>query len=107
METTITYLPLEEWSYDELITLEDQLWRGWNVDEIDFVDMRIGDPSDGFGAAPNYGTWLEHFITEVDRVLTNAGYPKVPAKQTVPRVPRRGWTRSVNRLRALEGGASA
>lgn len=107
METTITYRPLEEWSDDELLTLEDQLWEGWIVDEIDFDDMRTEDPSDGFGAAPNYGTWLEFFITEVDRILTDAGYPKIPAKQTWPAGPSRSWTRSASHLRALEGGASA
>jgi len=107
METAITYRPLAEWAHDELITLEDALWGVWVIDEIDFDAMRKGDPSDGFGAAPNYGTWLEHFITEVDRGLTDAGYPKVPAVPLTPTVPCRTWRRSVNRLQVLEGGESA
>jgi hypothetical protein len=52
MKTAITYRPLEEWSHDELIMLEDQLWSGWIVDDIDFEAIRTGDPSDRFEASP-------------------------------------------------------
>lgn len=108
METTITYRPLEEWPYDELITLEDQLWRGWNVDEIDFDDMRAGDPSDGFGAAPNYGDWLKYHMTAIDRILTEAGFRRIAltAAETYPARPR-GWRRSTQRLGVVGGEASA
>jgi hypothetical protein len=107
METAITYRPLAEWAHDELIHLEEELWGGWTVDEIDFDAMRQGEGSDGFGAAPNYATWLEHFITEVDRLLTDAGYPKVPAVRLSPTLPGRSWRRSLIRVQVLEGGGSA
>ncbi len=108
METTITYRPLEEWSFDELITLEDQLWGGWNVDEIDFDDMRTGDPCDGFGAAPDYGDWLEYHLTALDRILTEAGFRKIPLTKadTYPARPR-GWQRSTQRLRVIRSEAFA
>lgn len=106
METSITYRPLEEWSHDELLTLEGQLWSYWNVDTIDFGGIRTGDPSDGFGAAPNYGDWLEDHLTTIDRILTEAGFRKIPLTQseTYP-APPRGWRRSTQRLRVIGGEA--
>jgi hypothetical protein len=44
MKTAITYRPLEKWPHDELIMLEDQLWGGWIVDEIDFEAIRTRRP---------------------------------------------------------------
>jgi hypothetical protein len=77
MKTAITHRPLEEWSHDELIMLEDQLWGGWIVDEIDFDAIRTRRLHRRVRSVTDYGTWLEHFVTEVDRVLTAAGYPKI------------------------------
>ena len=108
METTITYRPLEEWSHDDLIALEEQLWRGCRVDAIDFDDMRAGDADDGFGASPDYGDWLEYHMTAIDRILTEAGFRKIAltAAETYPARRPRGWRRSTQRLTVIGREAS-
>ena len=97
METTITYRPLEEWSHDELIHLEDELRSSWNVVEIDYDDLRRGDEEDGYGAAPDYGDWLEYHLTTLDRILTEAEYRKIPWSATKLAYGK-GWRRSTQRL---------
>ena len=101
METTITYRPLEEWSHGELIHLENELRSSWSVAEIDFDDLRRGDEEDGYGAAPDYGDWLEYHKTTIDRILTEAGFRKIPLSGTMP-YARKGWRRGISMIGVLE-----
>lgn len=73
-----------------------------------YDDLRHGDEEDGYGAAPDYGDWLEYHLTTLDRILTEAGYRKIPltAAETHPARPR-GWRRSTQRLGVVGGEASA
>lgn len=102
MKPTQPYRSLDKWSIDELIHLEEELRGSWPDIQIPYDSMRHGD-DDGFGAAPNYVAWLEHHLTRIDRLLTDAGYPIIRTNRRPGIVGGRTWRRSLTRI---EGEAS-